>query len=161
MADVVELEAGFESVGAFDAHAESKAGILFRVNAAGFENIGVDHAGAGDFVPAGFAEAAPPAVADSTGKIDFKRRLGELKMERSKPALGLWPVEMAGEIVDGSFEMLDIDTAINNQALKLMKHGGVSQVLLAAVAFGDIDHPDGRGHNPFHFPHLAVGGVGS
>lgn len=72
MPDVVELEAGFESVGAFDPHAESKAGILFRVNTAGFENIGVDHAGACHFVPARFAKLTTPAVTDSTGEVNFE-----------------------------------------------------------------------------------------
>ena len=55
--DVVDAIA--EHGEALDAHAPGVAGVDFRVDAAVFENFGMDHAGADDFKPAGvFAEAA-------------------------------------------------------------------------------------------------------
>ena len=63
----------------------------------------MDHASAADFVPAGFAELATAAVAESAGEVDFETGFGELKMERTNPTFGFGPVEVAGEVVDGAF----------------------------------------------------------
>ena len=159
MANVVELETGLEGIGAFYTHAKSEAGIFLRIDAASFENVGMDHAGSGDFVPTGFTEFAASTVTESTSEVDFKRRFGKLKMERTQSGFGVGAIKVAGEIVNDAFEVLNVDAFVYHQSFELMKHGGVSEVLLAAVAFGDIDHADGRSFDPLHFPYLAITGV--
>lgn len=46
------------------------------------------------------------------------------------------------EVVDGAFEMGDVDAFVDDHAFELVEHVGVREILLAAVAFGDVDHTD-------------------
>lgn len=64
---------------------ERETAILFAVNAAHIQNLGIDHARAQNLDPAGsLANAAALAVAVDTGQIDLRRRLREREEARRK-----------------------------------------------------------------------------
>src|SRR3989304_7296077 len=108
----------------------------------------MNHPCAANFMPARFAESTF-LLADLTGtmanvatEINFERRLGKLEMKRPNAAFCAWPVKFFSEIIQGAFKVLDIDSLINNQAFKLMKHLGMGDVLLSAVAAGNVNNSD-------------------
>lgn len=78
-ADVVDLETWFDGVCSFDSPSKGESGDLVGVVAAGFEDIGMDHAGASDFEPATFAEATGVAVFELGGA--FTESAGEVNFE--------------------------------------------------------------------------------
>ena len=93
------LDLVFEVGDTLDTHAEGKAGIFFRVDAAGVGHGRVDHAAAEDFDPAGaFAERAALAATKVTADIHFGRGLGEGEVARAETYLGLGAEHLAGEV---------------------------------------------------------------
>jgi hypothetical protein len=142
------------------------------VEAASLEDVGVDHAGATDFVPARLAKLAfaggagdfigdgAGAAADLAGKVDFERGFGELEVKGAEATFGAGAVKFDGEMVENAFEVGDGDVFIDDEAFELVEHLGVSGVLLAAVAAGNVDHPDGGAVKAVHLVELTVGSVG-
>ena len=79
------------------AETEGEAGIDLRIDAAGFENVGMHHSGAAELDPArAFARAAALAVdlsrsvAFEAGEIELRRRLCEREVRRPKPRHGVF-----------------------------------------------------------------------
>ena len=69
-ADIVDVVAKERKT--LDSHSPGIAGIDFRIDAAVFENFRMDHAGSGNFKPAGFfTEAAAFAFTVGAADIDF------------------------------------------------------------------------------------------
>ena len=88
-ADIIELETGFEGKNPLYPPAKGEAGVNFGVDAAGFKNIGVDHASAANFVPTGFTITTAAAGAVGTGKIYFETGFSEAEHEWPDPRSGL------------------------------------------------------------------------
>src|SRR3990170_1607483 len=123
----------------------------------------MDHAGAGHLMPTAFAKTATRTIletafsfADTAAKVHFERRFGKLEVEWSKPVFNPLTVKLTRKIVDGPLQVLDADPLINHQSFKLVEHRGMSDVLLAAIAFGDVKHANRRFAQSLHLAHLAV-----
>src|SRR5688572_210858 len=145
VADVVDLHAFAHHHGALDAPAEGEAAPLFRIDAAGREDVRVHHAGAAELEPAFLADAAfaarglAGAAADVAGDVDLEGGFGEAEVERAQARLAASAEELAGEVVEHALEMRDGDVLVDHQPLELVEHRGVRDVDLAAVRLGDVD----------------------
>lgn len=164
--NIIDIKSLFEGVGPLHSPTESKARVLLWINSTRFEDIGVYHASAAHLVPARLTERAlgildeSGAVANVTAKIDFERRLSELKVKRPNAALGAGAVKLMSKIIQRAFKMLDIDALIHDEPFKLMEHLRVSNVLLSPITASDIDHTDGRlTFEALHFSHLTIGSM--
>ena len=157
-ADVADLvPCGGQAV---QADAEGKAGIDLRIDAAAGEDVGMDHARAEDFDPAGaFADPAALAAAGRAGNVHFHAGLGEGEEGGAEPDLGFRPVYLMGEFLENPFQVAQGDALVHDEALHLMEDGGMGGVhLVGPVDPSGTDHPDG-GTALFHDPDLGRGGL--
>ena len=145
-----------------DTHAKGKAGKLFRVDPYISQHIGVHHARAGNFYPAGvFAHVTAFALADEAGDIDLRAGFGEGKERRPQPDFGIRPEHFFRKVVEGLFEVGKAHVSVNVQAFHLVKEamrpGGDGFVAIDASGH---DGPNGR-LLFFEQPDLHVAGVGA
>ena len=125
--DVVDLEAAHDR--ALQADAERIAGILLRVDAAGFEHLGVHHAAAEDLDPAlSLAERAARAVAAVALDIHFRGRLGEREVVRAEADDRVLAVQLFGEQLEDALEVGHADALIDNQTLDLVEQRRMGRV---------------------------------
>src|SRR5699024_1917460 len=79
--------------GALDAHAEREALVDLGVDAGGAQHIGVDHAAAAPFDPAGAADLV------GEHEVHLRARFGEREEARAQAGLRLGPEHLTGEAV--------------------------------------------------------------
>src|SRR5947209_3665731 len=77
---------------AFDAEAEGPAAVLFGVDVAGFEDVGVDHAAAAEL---------DPLLLVFEPDVDLGRGLGEGEETGAEADAGLWAEVAVNELEDG------------------------------------------------------------
>src|SRR6267142_4514813 len=117
---------------AIDAEAEGPAGINLRIDFAGGENIGMDHAAAAQLDP--FLAVFEP-------DIDLGARFGEGKEAGAEADLGRAAEVGADELHDGAIEVHHGDVFIDHQCLELVEHEQVRGIdgVGAINAAGDHD----------------------
>ena len=157
-ADVVG--AVFEHGHAFDAEAEGEAAVLLAVDAAVFEDVGVDHAAAEDLDPAGvLAEVAAGAAADVAGDVHLGGGLGEGEVGGAQTDADLVAEHPLGEVEEGLLHIGKRHLLGHVEAFDLVEDavGAGGDGLVAEYTAG-ADHPDG-GLLLLHGAHLQRGGV--
>src|SRR4051794_15103293 len=103
------------------------------------------HAAAENLEPVfAFAEADLVLVA-ATLDIDFQRRLREWEERRTEAHIDVVDLEESlAEFVQDPFEVTEMRTLVDDQALDLMEHRRVSLVRVAAIGAARTDHADRR-----------------
>ena len=136
MADV--LDAKFQHGNSLNTHTEGKAGILFRVDPAQVEYVGVDHTAAQDFEPAGvFTNVAAFATTNGAAHIHLGRWFGEREIRRAQADLGFLTEQLAREIEQGLFQV------------------GKRHVFVYIKSFNLMENAVGTGRNGFVAEHAA------
>jgi hypothetical protein len=119
---------------AFDAEAEGPAGVEFGVDVDGFEDVGIDHAAAADFHPAG------GAVGEVDEDIDLGGGFGEGEEGGADAGLDIRAEVGFGELVDGGAEVDHGDALVDDEGFELVELeevGGVDGVGAVDAAGGD------------------------
>ena len=103
-AEVLDLP--FEHGDALYTHSEGETGVLLGVDAAGFQDVGIHHAGTHDLQPAGaLADIAALAAADVAADVNLGARLGEGEVGGTHTDLGVRPEHLPYEDQDGLLEV--------------------------------------------------------
>ena len=107
----------------FHAHAEGKAGILLRIDAAVREHERMHHAGTENLNPAlALAETAALSAADKAGHIHLGGRLREREMVRTEADLRLLSEHALCKQLEDPFEIPHCDAVIDDEPLHLMEN---------------------------------------
>ena len=149
------LDLPFEHGDALHTHSESESGVLLGVDAAGFQYVGVNHAGTHNLQPAGaLADIAALAAADVAADVHLGARLGEGKIGGTHPDLGVRSEHLAHEDQDGLLEVGERYVPVHVKAFHLMEDAvGAGGDGLVAEYSARADNPD-RGLAVLHGPHL-------
>src|SRR5690606_16054099 len=124
---------------ALQAHAEREPGVLLGVDAAGAQDVGVDHAAAAPLDPAG------PALLLREPDVDLGGRLGEREERGPQPGARRRPEHGARERVEGPLEVGHRDAAVDREPLHLVEHRGVGGVEgVGAERAAGAHHVDGQ-----------------
>ena len=152
----------FEHSDSFDAHTESESRVLFGVDAALFEDIGVDHPASHNFEPSGpLADVAALASAEVARNIDFGRRFGEGEVRGSHTDDGLFAEHLLGEVEYRLLHIGERHPFIDVEAFDLMENA------VSAVRDGFVAEYSSRADDAdrrfllFHCSDLNGGGVGT
>src|SRR5699024_12864150 len=101
-----------------NAHAECKAGIIFRVNVAVHEHLGVHHASAQELDPAlAPAGAAAGAVALEALHVHLAAGHGEGEVVGAEAHHGVSAVELLDHLLQASLEVGHGDALVHHQTL--------------------------------------------
>ena len=149
------LDLPFEHGDALHTHSESESGVLLGVDAAGFQYVGVNHAGTHNLQPAGaLADIAALAAADVAADVHLGARLGEGKVGGTHPDLGVRSEHLPYEDQDGLLEVSERHVLVYVKAFHLMEDAvGAGGDGLVAEYSARADNPD-RGLAGLHGPHL-------
>src|SRR5215472_2479844 len=130
---------------ALDPHAEGKALIFRRVDAAIPQHLRVHHAAAKDLEPvATGADLQFPACARAPD-IDLGRGFGERKVARAEADRQIVETEKgAAELDQTALQMTHMAHPVDHQPLDLMKHRRVRRIVVAAESPPRHDDPDWR-----------------
>ena len=144
VAEVVHLP--LEHGDTLNAHTEGKAGVLFGVDAGGFEHVRIYHAAAHDFEPAGaFADVAALAMADVAADVHLGGRLGEGEVGGTHADFRLRAEHLAGEQQDGLLEVCEGNVLVHIKTLYLMEDAvGAGRYGLVAEHTAGTDDADGK-----------------
>ena len=166
-------DAVFHHGDAVDAHAEGEAadaaGVVDGVAAEGeavlvdgVEDVGIDHAAAQEFDPAGvFALAAALATAEGAADLDVGGGLGEGEEAGKEAGFDGRAEEGLHGVVKGAFKVGEGDAGADAEAFDLVEDGGVSGVGgVVAVDFAGDDDAEGWVVGE-HGADLDGGGVGA
>src|SRR5207342_2247106 len=115
-------DAVFQHRDAIDAHAPGKALIDIGIDAARAQHVRVHHAAAENLQPVlAFAETNLALVAPALD-VDLERGLGEREERRPEPHVDVVDLEeRLAELVQDSFEMAEMRTLVDDQALDLVE----------------------------------------
>ena len=108
---------------AFNSHAKRETGVFLRVYAAGFQDIGVYHAGTHNLQPAGtLADVAALAAADIAADVHLCAGLGEGEVRGAHAYLGVRTEHLAHEYQDGLLEVGEGYIFVHIQPFYLMEY---------------------------------------
>ena len=114
------LDLPFQHGYAFNSHAKREAGVLLGVYAAGFQDVGVYHAGAHDLEPAGaLADVAALAAADVAADVHLCAGLREGEVGGTHADFGVRTEHLAHEDQNRLLEVGEGYVFVNVQALYL------------------------------------------
>src|SRR6266700_2871913 len=135
----------FQHCDAVDAHTPGKALIDVGIDAAGAQDIRMHHAAAKNLKPVlAFAEADLALVAPALD-IDFQRRLGERKERRPKSHIDMIDLEEClAELMQDPFEVAEMRTLVDDEALDLVELRRMGRVRIDAVGAARTNHADRR-----------------
>ena len=116
------LDLPFEHGDALHTHSESESGVLLGVDAAGFQYVGVNHAGTHNLQPAGaLADIAALAAADVAADVHLCAGLGEGEVGGTHADLGVRAEHLAHEDQNRLLEVGEGYVFVNVQALYLVE----------------------------------------
>src|SRR6266849_865740 len=129
---------------------------LLGIEAAGAQDLWMDHAAAPDFEPSLVPAAlAASARADAAGYVELKAGLGEGEVARADSHLALLAVERLDHVQQRALHVADGQRLVHGQAFDLAEvrqPGGFGRV--AAVAAAGVDDVDRRFFDALHGSYL-------
>src|ERR1700682_661435 len=151
----------FQHRDAVDAHAPGKTLVDVGIDAAGAQHVRMHHAAAENLQPVlAFAEANLALVAPALD-IDLERRLGERKERRPESHVDVIHLEeRLAEFVQDPFEVPEMRTLVDDEALDLVKLRRMGGVGIDAIGAARANDPDRRPLSE-HGTHLHRRGVGA
>lgn len=155
-------DVGEEHGESLDAHSPSITGVLFGVDVACFENVGMNHSCTENFEPAGvFANAAAGTFTGNASDVDFKAGFYKGKVAGAVAGLDGLVEEFGEKFVEGGKEVGKGDVSVDVKPFNLMEEdmGAGGNVFVAEGAAG-CDDANGWGEL-LHGADLDVGGVGA
>ena len=157
------VDAVFEHSNTFWPHAEGEAGVDGRVIAAVAQDIGMYHAAAEDFHPAGvFADVATVAIADDALHVHFGAGFGKGEVVGAEAHLPLDAKHAPGEVGEGAFEVGHGDVCADSKPFDLVElQFAAGGDLLVAVAHAGQNDADRFRIVFVHGVDLAGAGVGA
>jgi len=97
--------------------------VIFYVDTAGFQHIGIHHPATQNFNPAGiFTNVTSFATTDITGDIHFCRWFGKRKIRWAEPDFGMFTEKLAGKIEKRLFQIGKRHILVHIKTLNLMKY---------------------------------------
>src|SRR5690606_8485066 len=100
------VNAIFQHSGSFYTHAKGETGIFFGIDAAVLQYIGVYHATAQYFYPAGFfANIATFSAANKTAYVHFGAGFGEREIRRAETYLHILAIHFFHKEIKGLFQI--------------------------------------------------------
>lgn len=135
-------DAVFEHGDPFWPHAEGETGVNFGIVAAVAQDVGMDHAAAENFQPAGvFAHLTALAVAEEAGYVHLGAGFGEGEVAGAEAGLPVGTKHAAGELSQGAFEVSKGDVLADSQPFYLgeLDAAACSDLLVAVTHAGQND----------------------
>ena len=134
----------FQKCDTLQTYAESKAGVLFGIDAAHFKYMGMNHTAAEDLNPAAaLAETAAGSAAFEAGHIHLGAGLREGEVMGTEFRLGLRSEKLFRELCQSTFKVCKGDAFVYNQALDLMERRRMGSVhLIGTVNTSRGKHTD-------------------
>lgn len=140
---------------------ECKAGVLFAIDTAVLEHVGVHGAAATDFHPAGaLAATATFATAEYAAHVHFSGRFREGEEAGAETGLDAFAKELVHEHLEDALQVCKGNVFVYHQTFALLEHGSVGGVVINTEHVARSNHAERRLVG-FHVVNLGTAGVGT
>ena len=138
---------------------ECDAGVDVRVNSAVLQNLGMDHAAAEHFNPAGMlAQAAALSAAFKAADVHFNARFREGEIAGTEPCTHVRVKDLLHKLIQHALQVTQGNALVHHKAFHLVEHGRMGRVAVGAENPSGNQHLDRRLLH-IHYPDLASAGL--